>query len=98
MAKRILVCSRCGENFAEDKTFSAQQQLNNHTRVCRQKHIPPAQQAKCRWTVDEDGTWYSACGEAHVFTTGTPKGNGYIFCPYCGKGLEQANTLNEHRR
>jgi hypothetical protein len=39
----------------------------------------------CRWSVDDDGTWFSACGEAHVFTSGDPTANHFDFCPYCGR-------------
>jgi hypothetical protein len=53
--------------------------------VCRSGPSSP-----CTWTEDSDGTWHTACGEAHVFTTDGPEANRHRFCPYCGKGLEVA--------
>ena len=42
----------------------------------------------CTWTEDPDGIWYTSCGHAHEFTTGTPEENDHRYCPYCGKVLE----------
>lgn len=39
----------------------------------------------CVWEVDNDGIWYTACGQAHVFFEDGPTQNNYAFCPYCGK-------------
>ena len=50
-------------------------------------------QPVCRWTQDEDATWFSGCGEAHVFTIGTPRENSFEFCPYCGNKLEQVDEV-----
>jgi hypothetical protein len=42
----------------------------------------------CTWTEDPDGIWYTSCGQAHEFTTGTPEENDHRYCPYCGKVLD----------
>ena len=42
----------------------------------------------CTWTEDPDGIWYTSCGQAHEFTTGTPEENDHLYCPYCGKVLD----------
>ncbi len=54
---------------------------------------PTGETTTCRWTQDADGTWFSLCGEAHVFTDGTPKENKYKFCQYCGRILEQVAEI-----
>ena len=38
----------------------------------------------CTWTEDADGNWHTGCQEIHVFISGTPQENGYVYCPYCG--------------
>jgi hypothetical protein len=48
-----------------------------------------AMQPECKWTEDADGNWFTGCGEAHVFYTGTPMNNGYRWCPYCGKKVAE---------
>jgi hypothetical protein len=47
----------------------------------------------CAWRVEadwlfENERYETSCGEAFVFETGTPKENGFTFCPYCGKRIE----------
>ncbi len=42
----------------------------------------------CCWKWDE-GFWVSDCGEAFEFNDGNPSDNGFQFCPYCGKLLEE---------
>jgi hypothetical protein len=52
------------------------------------KKIP----AKCTWTVKEDYEeirWDTSCGNACIFMGGTPEENYYVFCPYCGKRIEE---------
>ena len=53
--------------------------------------------APCTWTCGggkvcacgfrEDECWSTSCGKEFVMITGTPKENGYNFCPSCGKPL-----------
>ena len=43
----------------------------------------------CTWTEDADGNWHTGCHEIHVFISGTPQENGYVFCPYCGRKIER---------
>jgi hypothetical protein len=35
-----------------------------------------------------DGNWNTGCQEIHVFISGTPQKNGYVYCPYCGGKIE----------
>lgn len=39
----------------------------------------------CKWSIDEDGTWWTDCGNVHVFTDGGPTENRHQYCPYCGR-------------
>ena len=43
----------------------------------------------CAWTEDADGNWHTGCQEIHVFISGTPDENGYVYCPYCGGKIEK---------
>lgn len=52
------------------------------------KSVKFIQSDSCTWTEDPDGIWYTSCGQAHEFTTGTPEENQHRYCPYCGKVLE----------
>lgn len=49
----------------------------------------------CTWTQDADGIWYTSCGQAQEFTTGTLEENGYRFCPYCGNGIKEVGHEKE---
>ena len=43
----------------------------------------------CRWKLDEYDCYYStACGKKWVFPDGSPKENGLVFCPVCGKRVK----------
>lgn len=42
----------------------------------------------CIWAEDADGNWHTGCQEIHVFISGTPQENGYVYCPYCGCGVQ----------
>jgi len=49
----------------------------------------------CAWTEDADGNWITGCQEIHVFISGTPQENGYVYCPYCGGGVQIRMTGDE---
>ena len=49
----------------------------------------------CQWTEDPDGIWYTSCGQAHEFNTGTPEENDHLYCPYCGNVLETKERKDE---
>lgn len=48
---------------------------------------------KCRWTEDDEGIWYTECGNAHEFMTDSPTENKYKFCPYCGREIKHADNI-----
>ncbi len=43
--------------------------------------------APCNWAEDEDGNWFTDCGDGFTFIDGTPDENHMKFCCYCGKPL-----------
>lgn len=50
----------------------------------------------CEWTGDvEGGEWSSECGKHFIFNDGDPLENNFLFCPYCGKRIEQDNEQGE---
>lgn len=46
---------------------------------------------KCRWieVTDYDSWQCSECKEYFCFTEGTPKDNGYYYCPNCGAKMRE---------
>lgn len=49
----------------------------------------------CTWTEDAYGNWHTGCQNIHVLVSGTPDGNGYVYCPYCGGGVQLRMTSLE---
>lgn len=49
----------------------------------------------CIWREDEDGVWWTGCGEAHQFTVDGPTANGQKFCGYCGQPLKEQPCKGE---
>lgn len=47
-----------------------------------------AQNPSCRWTVDDDDSYDTECGNKFIFTTGNIVENKFVFCPYCGGKIE----------
>lgn len=45
----------------------------------------------CAWVQEDEGcdTWWSACSHGFTFNDYGPKDNGFKFCCYCGKPLEE---------
>ena len=44
----------------------------------------------CTWAYDDiDGNHDTECGRSHYFPDGTIEENGYKFCPFCGKEMEE---------
>ena len=49
----------------------------------------------CTWIEDADGNWHTGCQEIRIFISGTPHENGYVYCPYCGGGVQIRMTSLE---
>jgi hypothetical protein len=91
IAAMIRTAYRRGVRRGASAAFSARQPIS-----LRGSDLPEeAPSSSCTWTEDSDGTWHTACGEAHVFTTDGPEENRHRFCPYCGKGLEHRNNSGD---
>jgi len=43
----------------------------------------------CDWKEDEDGNWWTECGNGFVLNNGTPADNDMKYCCYCGKRIWQ---------
>jgi len=44
-------------------------------------------EANCEWHEDEDGQYFTACGNTFEFCEGALDDNGFKFCPYCGNRI-----------
>ena len=52
--------------------------------------------SRCEWREDDDGNWWTECDRAFTFYVSGPHGNGFGFCPYCGKPIA-AKVFSENR-
>jgi DNA-directed RNA polymerase subunit RPC12/RpoP len=44
----------------------------------------------CAWEFNEDdGTHETQCGQTHYFPEGGIADNRYVFCPYCGRRIDE---------
>ena len=46
----------------------------------------------CTWTLCDDESWNTDCGEYHLINDGTPAENNMRFCCYCGGRLVEATA------
>lgn len=61
------------------------------------RQLGPESDRTCKWQLeDEDqGLWSTKCGNDHVFISGGPLENQYLYCPYCGDRLVWYLTEDE---
>lgn len=46
--------------------------------------------ASCAWQMDEDGVWWTDCGEGFIIDNlDSPAENGFRFCCYCGREMRE---------
>lgn len=57
--------------------------------VSETAHAIRSERGECAWTTDEDGVFYTRCGEAFTFIDAGPKENGMKWCCYCGGTLKE---------
>ena len=43
----------------------------------------------CVWTEDQCGNWWTGCGNGFAIAEGTPVENGFRYCLYCGRKLQE---------
>jgi hypothetical protein len=46
----------------------------------------------CLWTVDDEGTWSTECGNAFQFEVDGPHENNAWFCQYCGHPIDAVHA------
>jgi hypothetical protein len=55
---------------------------------------------QCNWVItDYKGSpvWATTCMNVHVFRKGSPKENGFAFCPFCGYKLAVFSTHHDNK-
>lgn len=51
--------------------------------------LPDAEPEFCEWKQDEDGVYFTGCGEGFYFADGTKIGEtNFKYCPYCQKPIK----------
>jgi len=79
------IIERCSRMLlAEPDTKSALFSAENILREAREQDLESTQ---CTWTSDNEGSYYTACGQYFSINEGTPEENGMRFCHYCGAGI-----------
>jgi hypothetical protein len=43
----------------------------------------------CLWKEDDEGNWDTSCNEKFIILAQTPKENGMVYCPYCGREIKE---------
>jgi len=71
-------CEKCGQDLVGE--------------TARKRHDGSASELNallcCHWAETEEGAyWATGCDGAFTIIDGTPKDNGMIYCPYCGKKI-----------
>ncbi len=58
------------------------------------KNLPPIAPPiePCLWTVDDEGTWSTECGNAFQFEVDGPHENNARFCQYCGHPIDAVHA------
>lgn len=52
------------------------------------------EQNVCDWSKDEDGVYWTSCGEGFIFTEpSSVKDHNFKFCCYCGKKINDLGEL-----
>ena len=88
----LSTCEHCGGHIplGPDAT-------NRCERCGRSIFVPPEIMNSCAWEADEDGIWHAACDHAsqnlYCFNDEGPKGNGFKFCPFCGRPLVEVKPI-----
>lgn len=50
---------------------------------------------KCEWTEIDGYTWKAECGKSMHIEFGDVKSNGFVYCAFCGKRIEEKPLIEE---
>ena len=64
--------------------------LNESIEIVKQGGVSDASDNVCEWKLeDEEANLYlTGCQQRQLIFEGSPKENGYTYCPYCGKKIK----------
>jgi hypothetical protein len=68
-----MVCGKCGGLYPIGQGFCGH---------CRKRE---AAGDACEWRSDDEGNYFTACGDGFTLTSGTLEENHYNYCPSCGR-------------
>jgi hypothetical protein len=83
------VADRCGGQSDEDHCNAIVNKLRARLSSSPPAPLPTEMPNICEWRYDgrEDDYWTTTCGLDWCLEAGTPKENGYRYCPQCGKPI-----------
>ena len=67
-------------------------------KLTKEHWCPECKKFECRWKYDEScRCWETECCLSWSFAKGGPKENGLLFCPMCGKKINETQTLQRKK-
>ena len=71
--------------------------LNEAIEIVKQGGVSDASDNVCEWKLeDEEANLYlTGCQQRQLIFEGSPKENGYTYCPYCGKKIKVVEQMDE---
>ena len=91
-----MICPDCKTEFKGGQFFIAG--ARGAFRNCPNGHRfkePMKPRRTCKWTEDDEGNWDLECGEKFEVSSGLPSENGFLFCLYCGKHIEEVIYIKD---
>lgn len=76
-----LKCHLCAKSVSTE--------VPTHTTVRAFIECPECMSKRCMWTLEEDGFFETDCGQTFIFEEGGVEDNGFNWCPYCGRGIDE---------
>ena len=76
--------------FGTDTLPAHYVRLNESIEIVKQGGVSDASDNVCEWKLeDEEANLYlTGCQQRQLIFEGSPKENGYTYCPYCGKKIK----------
>ena len=71
--------------------------LDESIEIVKQGGVSDASDNVCEWKLeDEEANLYlTGCQQRQLIFEGSPKENGYTYCPYCGKKIKVVEQMDE---